>query len=697
MQIAQPARRSLFTKQQDEAAPVRSQRPEAHSSPQLAKARSAGKATSKAASREAKAVDLGRLKRLGFATLAECLLSAPKEYRDFTAPKLQVLQAEIGRPGYFILRLGARALFDRKGNTVKFAPKAYRIQMDCVDGDGVPVRVVAFGNVWPFLTLESGEDIHLYGTLKEWRGNFEVASPILVQPEQRGKIASIYKGKQGQVSAETLSEGVARALDRLDEAGVLLLAQAGLRTQDFARIYGVDDPRKLLWALHRPKTVGLGLRARLIAQKMSADTVARRAAAAKTRPAVAKSAIAIDKQFLGSLVADLPYPLTEDQRRCVDEIVEDLRSAFPMRRLLSGDVGTGKSITFMLPIAAAYEAGAEIAVLAPSLPVAEQLAKEMGELFPGLPVSLVTAGEKITEGVCIGTTALLNAAKRAKKAFDLVVVDEQHKFSVDQKLALVGRSTNLLEATATAIPRSLALINFGGMDVSILRECPVKKEIETVVVDDEAMPDVLEFTSKDILAGGGQLAVIYPLVDGAGDAESSERDSDGRESVLGAAQMWEKRFPGRVAVLHGRMTKEEKSDVIRGMHEQRFQVLISSTVIEVGITLPSLQAIIIESPERYGLSQLHQLRGRLARKGGSGTMFLHVGPHVQPEAMERLRMLESCNDGFSLAEMDMGIRGFGEVEDDAQVQTGTARALFHGVELTHEDIRSAAVKMGLVV
>lgn len=697
MQIAQPARRSLFTKQPDEQALVGVRRAEARPLSQPVKPAVAKKARSQTSPRESSGNDIGRLKRLGFSTLAECLLSAPKEYRDFTAPKRRILQGEVGRPGYFVLKLGERALFDRKGNQTKFAPKAYRIQMECVDEEGIPVRVVAFGNVWPFLPLERGEALHVYGTLKEWRGNFEVASPILVQPEQRGQIASIYKGKQGQVSAEVLSEGVSRALSRLDEAGVLLLAQAGLRTQEFARLYGVDDPRKLLWALHRPKTVALGLRARLIAQKMSADTVARRAAAAKSRPAVAKSAIAIDKQFLASLIADLPYPLTTDQRRCVEEITEDLRSAFPMRRLLSGDVGTGKSITFMLPIAAAYEAGAEIAVLAPSLPVAEQLAKEMGELFPGLPVSLVTAGEKITEGVCIGTTALLNAAKRAKKAFDLVVVDEQHKFSVDQKLALVGRSTNLLEATATAIPRSQALINFGGMDVSILRECPVKKEIETVIVDDESMPDVLEFTSKDILATGGQLAVIYPLVDGAGDSESSERDSDGRESVLGAAQIWEKRFPGKVAILHGRMTKEEKSDVIRGMHEQRFKVLISSTVIEVGITLPSLQAIIIESPERYGLSQLHQLRGRLARKGGSGTMFLHVGPHVQPEAMERLHILESCNDGFSLAEMDMGIRGFGEVEDDAQAQTGSARALFHGVELTHKDIHSAAVKMGLTV
>lgn len=734
-QRANPAaavvRRSLFAQPAEVSAPSRAAqaRPLPSSSPKgglnSSPARNEVKAVkARGSSRPAPKADageLGRLKRLGFTTLAECLLSVPKEYKDFTQPQTTIDVAQLGHPGYYVLRVRGMAMFDRSGQETHYPPAAFRLEIHCTDKVGTPVTVTAFGNVWPFLGLDFDEPLHVHGTLGEFRRSLNISSPTLVEPQQRGKVATIYRGKPGQVSGDALAAGVERALERLDEASVLLLAQAGLRPTEFSSTYGVQDPKRFLFALHRPKTLAVGLRARTIARAMAVDTVVRRAAAAKSRPPVASSAIAIDKDFLAGLQADLPYPLTGDQARAVQEIVEDLRSAFPMRRLLSGDVGTGKSVTFMLPVAAAYEAGAEVAILAPSQLVAEQLARELQQHFPGLPVCLVLAGGKIGEGVCVGTTALLSAAKRAKKTFSLVVVDEQHKFSVDQKLALVSRHTNLLEATATAIPRSLALINFGGMDVSILRECPVHKTIDTVLVDDDSMADVHDFISKDILAHGGQLAVIYPLVGGAEDREPGSRaapkaapkppaggpaaDSgkatpkgvEGLESVIGAARQWEKRFPGRVGVLHGQMSPEEKAAVIAAMHAQKLSVLVSSSVIEVGVTLPSLQALLIESPERYGVSQLHQLRGRLARKGGNGTFFLRVGPHVQPDAMERLRLLEQCGDGFALAERDMDLRGFGDVEDDAQSQTGSARTLFHGVGLTHQEIRKAAIKMGLAV
>lgn len=650
--------------------------------------------------------ELGRLKRLGFSTLAECLLSAPKEYKDFTQPQEVVKPGEhLGRPVYFVLKIVGRSMFDRDGNETHYPPVAFRLQLDCVDRRGSPLRVTAFGNVWPFVELDPDSLLHVHGALEEFRGQLCLVNPVVVHPKQRGTVATIYKGKQGQVSGDALAAGVERALNRLDEASVLLLAQAGLRTSEFTAHYKVDDPKKLLYALHRPKTLAQGLRARNIARQMALDTVVRRAAAAKSRPPVSGSAITIDKDFLASLIADLPYPLTGDQDKAVNEIVDDLRSAFPMRRLLSGDVGTGKSITFMLPVAAAYEAGAEVAILAPSQLVAEQLARELQELFPGLPVCLVLSGAKIGQGVCVGTTALLSAAKRAKKVFQLVVVDEQHKFSVEQKLAMVARATNLLEATATAIPRSLALVNFGGMDVSLLRDSPVVKHIDTVIVNDEVMSDVHDFITNDILKHGGQLAVIYPLVNDAAEAEEGARPAprpasksgEGLQSVTGAAQHWERRFPGRVGVLHGQMTTDEKGAVIAAMHAKKLSVLVSSSVIEVGVTLPSLQALLIESPERYGVSQLHQMRGRLARKGGNGTFFLHVGANVQPEAMERLRLLEQCGDGFALAERDMDLRGFGDVEDDSASQTGSARTLFHGVALTHKEIRETALNMGLVV
>lgn len=642
---------------------------------------------------------LGRLTRLGFTRMAECLLSVPKDYLDFTSPVYDISRLALGDRAYFVLKVRSRRAYDRAGQPCTFWPKVYRLQMSCVDQVGNDVDITVFGNIWPWISINTDEDIHVHGTLQEWRSRLQIAGVQPVPEESRGLIAAVYAGKPGQVSGEALAQGVAQALPLLDEAAVLMLAQAGLRPGEFTEQYRYRNPKALLSHIHRPSTLVEGVRARAIARRMTLETIVRQAASARSRNPVAASAIPLDLDLLETLITELPYKLSKDQRQAVREIVDDLRSAYPMRRLLSGDVGTGKSITFMVPAAAAYAAGADVAVLAPSQLVAEQLAREFTELFPGLPVSLVLAGSRMGEGICIGTTALLGMARKAKRKFDLVIVDEQHKFSVDQKASLQSRHTNVLEATATAIPRSLALVNFGGMDVSILRECPVQKIIETVVVDDAGMPDVHAFIAGEVLAQGGQMAVIYPLVAGAGAASkpSSTPSTEGLESVIGAAHQWERRYPGKVGVLHGRMTAEEKAKVIGDMHAGRIGVLVSSSVIEVGVTLPSLQAMIIESPERYGVSQLHQLRGRLARKGGSGTMFLHAGAAVQDEAMERLRLLEQCSDGFTLAERDMDLRGFGEVEDDSQSQTGATRPLFHGVGLSHKEIRQAAERFGLVV
>lgn len=640
--------------------------------------------------------ELGRLKRLGFNTLAESLLSVPRAFLDFTKYFNEVSEEMLEHGVYCVLEVVDVTLYDSGGRKTRYWPSGFRVQINCLDAAGVPVRITAFGNVWPWKPLLPGGVVHVYGRISSWNGSFTLNEPQLVDESVRGKISCLYRGKPGQVSGEKLAEGVSRALHRLDEASVLLLAQAGLRESEFTAACGYASAEALLNNLHRPRTLKDGISAREAARKLTLETLVRRAAGAKARPAVAASAIPIDRNLIKEISAELPYTLTNDQVVAVDEIVADLRSAYPMRRLLSGDVGTGKSIAFMLPAAAAYEAGAEVAILAPSQLVAEQLVREFGQLFPGLPVCLVLAGNAIGTGICVGTTALLPAAKKAKKVFGLVIIDEQHKFSVDQKYALVAKHTNLIEATATAIPRTLALVNFGGMDVSLLSQSPVVKHIETVVVDDAAMPDVHNFIVHDVLRLGGQIAVIYPLVE-----DSAPKDgvatTAALESVVTAGRQWELKFPGQVGVLHGKMTAEEKISVISAMNAGAIKILVSSSVIEVGVTLPSLRAMLIESPERYGISQLHQLRGRLARKGGEGTMFLHAGPGIQPDAMGRLRVLESCSDGFALAERDMGLRGFGDVEDDSEAQTGSTRTLFYGVELSHKEIRETAKRFGLRV
>lgn len=634
--------------------------------------------------------ELGRLKRLGFSCLAECLLSVPKAYQDLTKPKYTLRTSDAGKLVYAVLRLRHKALFDGSGQETWQWKGAARVQLDLEDGEGKKIRATVFGNVWPWKDVAQGEDVHILGEVSEWNGHLQIKNGEQVAPRDRGRVVPLYPGKRGQVKGELLADGVARAMHRLEDGERLLLAQAGLREEEFAKVTGFESAAKLLETLHAPRKVEDAEKAREMARKLSAETVVRRASFARDRKPEPASSIAIQKQRVAELVAALPYALTEDQARAIDEIVKDLRSGYPMRRLLSGDVGTGKSLAFMVPAVAAHQAGAKVAILAPSQLVVSQIARELREYFHGVPVCEVLSGGEIGDGIAIGTTALLKAAEKAKCVFDLVVCDEQHKFSVGQKYGLVSNRTNVLEATATAIPRTLALVNFGGMDVSLLRQSPVAKRVTTRITTDADMARLRKFFDE-VLRRKGQIAVIYPFVD----KDTVAGDGESLATVKAAAERWEKSFPGRVGTLHGNMASDEKKLVIEKMQAGQVDILISSIVIEVGVTLPSLKAMLIVHPERYGVSQIHQLRGRLSRKGGVGYLFLHVASDLDKDARARLQLLEECADGFTLAERDMDLRGFGDVDESGDSQTGATRSLFFGVQLTHKEIDAASKRMGV--
>lgn len=608
-----PARSSMFQSNLGQEV-ARHAPPERLTRPDKANAAAAKRTVTKRSESPPTGDSIGRLTRLGFTSLAECLLSIPKAYYDYTAPIAVVLPEHEDAERYLVLRAVAepgrydspdgepRALqLFQGGKRTEYMRSANRLEISCRDGRGALVTVSVFGNVWAWKDLQAGTVLHLHGKLSRWRGGpLQLANPHLVPPGARGKVRAQYAGKPGQVSGDAIAQVVERAIHHLDDAEVLLLAQAGLLEHEFTEITGIKSAQTLLRLLHYPRDVAQGQRAMAVARRISAETVVRRAAEARMRPPVPGSAITISKKLVGDLVAELPFPLTSDQRQAIDEIVTDLRSAYSMARLLSGDVGTGKSITFMVPAAAAYAAGADVAILVPSQLLVTQIAKELRTLFPGLPVCEVVAdgkaAAKIGEGIAVGTTALLHAAKRAKRKFNFVITDEQHKFSVEQKAALVAKHTNVLEATATAIPRTLALVNFGGMDVSVLRECPVKKTITTRITTEQDQPRLDKFVAE-VVARKGQVAVIYPLVQDAGEGSVTV----GLESVVAAGARWQQKHQGRVGVLHGKLSADEKKAVIEGMNEGRFDVLVSSLVIEVGVTLPSLKGILINHPERFGL------------------------------------------------------------------------------------------------
>lgn len=367
----------------------------------------------------------------------------------------------------------------------------------------------------------------------------------------------------------------------------------------------------------------------------------------------------------------LPFPLTEEQMTACREITSDLAGATPMRRILSGDVGTGKTAVYGMAAASAVDAGARVAILLPSQTLAAQVYQELTTWWPDLMSTseLVIAGAtpRPLTGLrlLVGTTSLLT---QHVGMIDLLIVDEQHRFSRDQREALGGPTTHLLEVTATCIPRTQALMRYGVIQVSKLTQCHVDKDIRTTLYhadDRKALFDRV----RETLERHRQVLVIHPT-------RSAETKKDGLPSAEAAFQKWEALFPGQVRLVHGQMDTNAQS--LDDMRHGRANILVATTVVEVGIDLPLLERVLVVHAERFGLTALHQIRGRVARKGGVGYCDLYLPREVGDKSIERLQVLESMSGGFEVAEADLALRGFGDLSSNSERQTGADETFLFG-------------------
>jgi len=372
---------------------------------------------------------------------------------------------------------------------------------------------------------------------------------------------------------------------------------------------------------------------------------------------------------IAAAVKLLPFKLTGAQERVVKQLASDMARPEPMNRLVQGDVGSGKTAVALIAAALAVQDGYQVAVMAPTEILAEQhfraFSKWLGPL--NAPVALVTgsggAREKaksrraVADGtlrVAVGTHALIQESVEFQR-LGLVVIDEQHRFGVIQRHALMakGLRPDVLVMTATPIPRTLAMTMYGDLDVSVIDELPPgRTPIETRVFVEKARPRALELI-KGELEKGHQAYVIFPLV------EESEK-IDLADATQGAARL-QAEFPdARVGLLHGRMKQDEKDAVMGAFRRHELDLLVSTTVVEVGVDVPNASVMVIEHAERFGLSQLHQLRGRVGRGAAKSYCVLLTGYALSEEAVERLRVMEQSTDGFVIAERDLEIRGPGE-------------------------------------
>jgi len=413
------------------------------------------------------------------------------------------------------------------------------------------------------------------------------------------------------------------------------------------------------------------------------------------------SIIEISNKTFERIESLLPFKLTNAQERVIDRIFDDMQSNAPMNRLVQGDVGSGKTIVAFLAMFAAMENGYQTALMAPTEILAEQHARNAKKLFDETPykVDLLTgslkAAEKrkvqklIADGeihAIIGTHAIIQDAVEFEK-LGLAVVDEQHRFGVLQRAELRARGWNpdILVMTATPIPRSLAMTVYGDLDVSVIDELPPgRTPIKTVVIGEDQRNGVYKGIEREINLGR-QVYIVYPLID-----ESEKMDLKAATKMF--EELRDKVFPHyRVGLLHGKMKAVEKETIMQEFMAGNLNILVSTTVIEVGVDVPNASLMIIEHAERFGLSQLHQLRGRVGRGAEQSFCVLLTGDKKTAVAKERLGIMEETTDGFRIAEKDLEIRGQGEILGTRQsgVQTFKIGNIIRDLEILESSRKEA--------
>ena len=531
------------------------------------------------------------------------------------------------------------------------------------DGDNNAISLVYFNNPgWAKRSLPKGEKRIVSGKLEQYGDEWQIIHPEVAEPGKGPLPAlreAVYPLTEG-LTNRRMGELARHALERAPELPEWI--EPSLLSREAWGAW-----RTSLALVHREPGAD-GARRRLAYDEIFANQLALlllRESQRRRRTVPLPGTGELPRKL------ELPYELTAAQRRVIREIRGDMAQDIPMLRLLQGDVGSGKTLVALLAMLAAVESGAQAALLAPTEILARQhyatLLKQLDSL--GVRVAILTGREKgrprdsvlmgLADGsvdILVGTHAILQE-KVAYKNLGLAVVDEQHRFGVSQRLLLSSkaeRPPHLLVMTATPIPRTLTLTQYGEMDVSRIDEMPPgRTPVETRVISEEKLPDVVDGLGRHI-SGGGQAYWVCPLVE-----ESEKSDAAAAEE---RSRVLKLRFgEDKIGLVHGRMKGPEKDAVMARFASGELAVLVATTVIEVGVDVPNATLMIVEGAERFGLAQLHQLRGRVGRGSGKSTCLLIRGQTLTDVGRARLALMRETSDGFRIAEEDLRLRGPGEI------------------------------------
>lgn len=550
-----------------------------------------------------------------------------------------------------------------------------RLEVTIQDGSGY-LNGIWFKGIGYFKDrFKAGQGAAFFGQAKRFGKSVSMVHPDVELMDSDGKpntltsILPMYPGtafmKKTYISGAVMQKWVRQVLNetRYDE----MLPTSLLKT------YGFPDRMKALYHIHAPddlKQADIALKRfkfeelflfQMAMVRLKRDVIEKRDGPKFGTPGE------FTRRFFNE---SLPFPLTNGQIQALADIKQDVMSGRQMNRLLQGDVGSGKTVVAIGSMLMAADSGYQSAFMAPTEILAEQHARTLRNwLEPiGVNVRLLTGSAKTalrrdvigdvsggTAQILVGTHALIQDDVDFHK-LGLTVIDEQHRFGVEQRMKLQqkGVMPHLLGMSATPIPRSLAMTVYSDMDVSIMKELPSgRKPVKTAIRGEGKREDVYRFLGEE-LERGGQAYIIYPLI------EESEV-SDLKDATLGFEQI-KARFPGfEAGLLHGRLSQEEKDGVMARFVKGDIRLLVSTTVVEVGVDVSNATVMIVEHAERFGLSQLHQLRGRVGRGAKDSYCILMAGPKVSRDGRERLDTMSRTNDGFEIAEVDLKLRGPGDM------------------------------------
>ncbi len=636
---------------------------------------------------------LGRLGVFGLDDIWQAALLLPDDWDDLTNVVSNFSEHE--------LRGGRRVVFHGRilGTPKPRFDGAPRLVGYLADGQGRRVGWTIFGDTRELAERlkQAPENQAMLGTLS-WFHGWWLRDCEFVPRAWMGKLMPRYPAKRHVIAPETSRERIQALLpDAIPIAADWLADTLGRHGDEpeLCRLAGAPGwtIKQILTCAHNPHSIEEGCIAQNAMERLAALGIINRAA--ETNDHTPSSSWATPRQD-PSRIRSMPFTLTTDQVQAVQEIVVDMGRPRVMRRMLTGDVGSGKTAVYGLAAMACLDGGGRVAVLLPNQVLAEQVAREFKSWWPDLNPRVLTGGDRTAINddtrLLVGTTAIL---QRAGGLYDLVITDEQHKFSRAQRESWIGNA-HLLEVSATCIPRSQALVEFGVLQLSRLHTGHARKQIKTVLWQQHER-SALFAGVRATLESGYQVLVIYPRRGDDMELDTSEGDNN-LPSVEEAYVQWQRLFPGKVRLAHGGMEEGENQSALGDIRDERAQILVSTTVVEVGLNLPKLRRVVVVHAERFGIVTLHQLRGRVARLGGSGYCDLYLPRPVKDTTIERLNVLVETADGFQVAARDLELRGFGDLGRDSSNQHGADGVFLFGrpVRLsTVEEVLSVGQRNGV--